>query len=241
MTDLTEGYKDLLNKAKEKAKDIANKTIKKVSNTLTGSPAKPSYKPIAGINLDPSRHPQAGFIARIQNIRERNILSRTKGKPLIFSENELIDLMLQNKIPTCMQHCILKVFPKMEGTEHEKFISAGNICASVFQKYGYMKASSTVLTGKGLRNNYRHRLELDAGSKASAYKNLQDRLWRNFLDRRQRSLQQQKRSESIAPPASNVAKMSEPTIKPTMPATPSTNIIKAKDPVTSTRKMPTED
>lgn len=190
----------------------------------------------------PDRGYQPNYLIRMQQIRERNVLSRTKGKPLIFNESQLIDLMLQNKIPTCMQHCIIKVFPKMQGTEHEKFISAGNICAAVFQKYGYMKAGVTILTGKGLRNNTRHRLELDAGTKHAQYEALKTRLWRAFLDRRQRSLQQQKRIESMAAmPSTNIAKTMGPTIKPTMPATPSTNVIKAKGPVSSTRKMPTEE
>jgi hypothetical protein len=182
------------------------------------------------------------YIIRIQNIRERNILSRTKGKPLIFSENQIIDLMLQNKIPTQMQHCILKVFPKMQGTEHEKFVSASNICAAVFQRYGYMQPGSTVLTGKGMRNNTRHRLELDAGAKRSNYEALKNRLWRGYLDRRDRTLKQKKRNESaIASPSSNIAKQPQQLTKAILPGTPSTNIIKAKGVTTSTRKMPTED
>jgi hypothetical protein len=231
---LQEGFKDLVNKAVGKAKEVAKKVF---------TPDTKTTKPVVGIDLNPEKHSQANFITRLQNIRERNILSRTKGKPLIFNENQLIDLMLQNKIPTCMQHCIIKVFPKMQGTEHEKFISAGNICAAVFQKYGYMKANSTVLTGRGLRNNTRHRLELDAGTKHAQYEALKNRLWRSFLDRRQRSLQQQKRIESMAAqPSTNISKpIMEPTIKPSMQATPSTNVIKAKGPVSSTRKMPTEE
>ena len=62
------------------------------------------------------------------------------------------------------------------------------------------------------------------------------------MDRRQRSLQQQKRIESMAAmPSTNIAKTMGPTIKPSMPATPSTNVIKAKGPVSSTRKMPNEE
>lgn len=182
------------------------------------------------------------YIKRIQLIRERNVLSRTKGKPLIFNETQIIDLMLQNKIPTCMQHCCLKVFPKMAGSEHEKFISAINICGAVFQKYGYMRVGSTVLTGKGIRNNSRHRLELDAGSKRAVYEALKNRLWRGYLDRRQRNLTQQKRIEStIASPATNVAKSMQPVIKAPLVATPSTNVIGVRGPTLSTRKMPVED
>jgi hypothetical protein len=184
------------------------------------------------------------YIKRIQLIRERNVLSRTKGKPLIFNENQIIDLMLQNKIPTCMQHCCLKVFPKMAGTEHEKFISAINICAAVFQKYGYMRVGSTVLSGRGMRNNTRHRLELDAGTKHSQYEGLKSRLWRAFIDRRQRGLVQQKKLESMAAaPATNVVKQGmQPTIQATLPATPSTNIIQAKGPtLTTKKKFPAEE
>jgi hypothetical protein len=182
------------------------------------------------------------YIKRIQDIRERNVLSRTKGKPLIFNENQIIDLLLKSGIPTCMQHCIIKVFPKMQGSRHEKFISAFNICAAVFQRYGYMQHGRTVLTGKGVRNNTRHRLELDAGVKRSNYEALKNELWRGYLDRRERVLRQQKKNEStVASPSSNIAKQPQQMTLPILPGTPSTNIIKAKGVTTSTRKMPTED
>jgi hypothetical protein len=193
----------------------------------------------------------ANYIKRIQDIRERNILSRTKGKPLIFNEGQIIDLMMQNLIPTCMQHCILKVFPKMSGSEHEKFISAVNICAAVFQKYGYMKPGVTILSGKGVRNNTRHRLEVDAGAKHASYDNLKIRLWRGYLDRRDRALKAKKHIESIAAsPHSNVVTQPPPSIRVQPIATPQTNIIgvkpltsvlKPRGPTSSTRKLPSED
>jgi hypothetical protein len=173
------------------------------------------------------------YIKRIQVMRERNILSRTKGKPLIFRENQVIDLLMANKIPAQMQHCILKVFPKMQGSGHEKFISAVNICAAVFQKYGYMKPGVTTLTGKGLRNNMRHRLEVDAGRKKSQYDALKNGLWRGYLDRREKELQTKKRGEQ-ASPMSNIGRQPSPATKTVLAAPPSTNVTQARGPVTST-------
>jgi hypothetical protein len=116
------------------------------------------------------------YLKRISDIRERNILSRA-GKALIFRESEMIDLISQNKVPTQMQHCIIKVMPKMSGPEKEQFISAFNICGAVFQKHGYQKPRSTILTGKGLQNNLRHRREDGGGIKTSNYKSIEQRLW----------------------------------------------------------------
>ena len=173
------------------------------------------------------------YIKRIQAIREKNVLSRTKGKPLLFRELQIIDLLIQNKIPTCMQHCCLKVMPKMMGSDHEKFISAINICAAVFQKHGYMQLGSTVLTGKGMRNNTRHRLEVDAGRKSGSYKSIVDRLWRAYMDRRVRE-----RNESMAPPSQKKVLTGAGT-QPTTQAPPTINVGQTKviRPTTNTSKI----
>jgi hypothetical protein len=163
------------------------------------------------------------YIKRMQAIREKNVLSRTKGKPLLFRETQIIDLLIQNKVPTCMQHCCLKVMPKMIGTDHERFISAINICAAVFQKHGYMQLGSTTLTGKGMRNNTRHRLEVDAGRKSSTYKGIVERLWRGYMDRRVKDRQ---KSENVAPPDKKVLTGSEP--KAPIQAPPSINVGQTK-------------
>lgn len=167
------------------------------------------------------------YIKRIQAIRERNILSRTKGKALIFNEGQIIDLLVQNKIPTCMQHCCLKVMPKMVGSEHERFISSINICAAVFQKHGYMQSGRTTLTGKGMRNNTRHRLEVDAGRKAGTYRSIVERLWRGYMDRLTRS-----RQESVAAPKTNQKPLMGPTTtiqaKAPIQAPPSINVGQTK-------------
>ena len=86
---------------------------------------------------------------------------------------------------------------KVQGSEHEKFISSFNICGAVFQKYGYMKAGGTTLTGKGMRNNTRHRLEVESGAKNGSYRTIEGRLWSSYIDRRKRELSQQ---ESAPPP-----------------------------------------
>ena len=155
--------------------------------------------------VSPTSSAFPNYIKRIQDIRNRNILSRTKGKPLIFPENQMLDLIYQRKVPTQMQHAILKIMQKVQGTEHERFVSAFNIGGAVFIKHGYQRPASTSLTGKGMRNNTRHRLEHDAGWKKSRYDALVARLWRGYLER--------KEQVAIA--------------KPVLDATPKSNVGKA--------------
>ena len=133
------------------------------------------------------------YLKRIRDIRRRNVESRTKGVPLLFQEEAMIDLMLRNKVPTEMQHCVIKVHSKVKGTEHERYISAFNICAATFIKYGYQQPRSMTLTGKGMRNNLQHRREPDAGWKADRYKWLVNRLWRGYLERREKELASKRR------------------------------------------------
>jgi hypothetical protein len=116
------------------------------------------------------------YIQRMKSIREKNI-TRRAGKALIFNEDEMINLISQNKVPTQMQHCIIKVMDKVPGNEKEKFLSAFNICGAVFGKNGYQKPNTTILTPKGLQNNLRHRREVDSGAKSSRYKAIEQRLW----------------------------------------------------------------
>lgn len=123
---------------------------------------------------------EANYIKRIQAIRERNIKARAK-KALIFNENQMLDIISQNKVPTQMQHCIIKVMDKVPGSEHERFLSAFNICGAVFGKNGYQKPNTTILTSKGLQNNLRHRREVDAGAKTAKYKAIEQKLWANYL------------------------------------------------------------
>ncbi|MGL4400155.1 MAG: hypothetical protein ACRCXD_09830 [Luteolibacter sp.] len=95
----------------------------------------------------------------------------------------MINLILLKRINTSMQHCVIKVMPKVQGGEKDKFLSAFNICGAVFEKYGYQKAGEMRLTPKGLRNNMRHRSEVDAGFKESRYDSMQERIWGAALRR----------------------------------------------------------
>lgn len=148
------------------------------------------------------------YILRIQQIRDKNVRARAKGKDLTFTEVGMIDIMRQNKVPVCMKHCVIKVFLKVAGADQEKFLSAFNICGAVFKKNGYMGPNVSganpaqtqyviTLTGKGMRNNTRHRLEKEGGKKNSEYNALQSRLWQGYIDRRNRDLN---RPESKQPP-----------------------------------------
>lgn len=133
------------------------------------------------------------YIRRIRDIRRRNVEARAKGVPLIFQEEAMIDLMLRNKVPTQMQHCVIKVHSKVQGTAQERFISAFNICAATFIRYGYQQPRSTTLTGKGMRNNLQHRREPDAGWKKDRYNWLVNSLWRGYLERRSKELASKRR------------------------------------------------
>lgn len=134
------------------------------------------------------------YIQRMKDIRERNILLRA-GKALIFSEDQMVDLIAAKKVPTQMQHCIIKVMQKMPGNDKERFISAFNICGAVFQNHGYQQPGTTTLTPKGLQNNLRHRREVDGGTKSSNYRSIEQRLWAPSVDRSVKSKTQKAQTE----------------------------------------------
>lgn len=151
------------------------------------TPKKKSYEP--------------NYVRRIARVRTKRIEKRV-GKPMIFSEEAMLQLLMDRKVPTMVQHCILKVKDKVDGTPHEKFISAFNICGWVFQHYGYLSKSNTkmAMTGKGVKRNLRHQRETrmtadqkkkilkrggkipkdanaSSASKAAAFKALVAKLW----------------------------------------------------------------
>lgn len=126
------------------------------------------------------------YIDRMQKIRqirlanrrqrEKNIEKRV-GKALMWNETQIVDYLATDKVPTQMQHCILKVRDKVQGTDQEKFISAFNICGAVFTRNGYQQSNSMTLTSKGLRNNMMHRREIEAGEKRARYVSIVQRLY----------------------------------------------------------------
>jgi len=122
------------------------------------------------------------YLNRFKKIRAERIRRRA-GKDLIFDEDTMIGHLANDAVPTMMQHCVLQVRKKVEGNEHEKYISAYNICASVFQKYGYMKNESLVMTSKGTKNNNRHKKEKEAAGKKSKFLALTRRLWKKSIER----------------------------------------------------------
>jgi hypothetical protein len=111
------------------------------------------------------------LLSREQKIRQKRIEQRA-GKALIFDEPKILDLITNRKVPAQMQHCIIKVQKKMDGTKKEAFISAFNICQSVFQNYGYQVPQTTTLTANGLKNNMRHRREIGNSSKESNFRSM---------------------------------------------------------------------
>jgi hypothetical protein len=122
--------------------------------------------------------PEANYVRRIAKARTRRIEKRV-GKPMIYDEETMLYLLMNRKVPTMVQHCILKVKEKVKGSQHEKFISAFNICGWVFQTYGYMKKSQTSMdmTGKGIKRNRQHQREKEASAKNSKYQSLVRKLW----------------------------------------------------------------
>lgn len=143
------------------------------------------------------------YLQRIIRVRHQNILRHSKGVALIFPEEDVIAMManMSRPVNTSMQHCVLKVFPKMKGSDHEKFISAFNICAATFTKHGYMSkgVQSLTLTSKGMQNNLRHRLEVHAGTKYNNYISLVNKLWKVYIDKYREGLRKQWEDTPVAP------------------------------------------
>lgn len=104
-------------------------------------------------------------------------IRRRAGKDLLFDEAEMLELLAANKVPTMMQHCVLKVSKKMDGTDKEKYISAFNICTACFQRNGYMRRGSMTKTGKGTKRNRMHQREKESGQKKNRFQALTRRLW----------------------------------------------------------------
>lgn len=128
------------------------------------TPKKKSYEP--------------NYIRRLARARTKRIEKRV-GKPMIFTEEAMLQLLIDRKVPTMVQHCVLKVKEKVQGSPHEKFISAFNICGWVFQHYGYLRSSNTQMpiTGKGVKRNRQHQREKVAGKKQADFNNLVRKLW----------------------------------------------------------------
>lgn len=143
------------------------------------------------------------YLQRIIRVRHQNLMRHSKGVPLIFPEEEVIAMManMSRPVNTSMQHCVLKVFPKMKGSDHEKFVSAFNICAATFVKHGYMTRGqqSLSLTAKGMQNNLRHRLEVHAGTKYNNYTSLVKKLWTVYIDKYRQGLRKQWEDTPEAP------------------------------------------
>lgn len=116
---------------------------------------------------------------RKKTARERRVKGGS-GK-LDIGEEKLLLLISQDKVNTQMQHCILKVFKKMRGSDKEQFLAAANVCAGNFTSHGYQKSGSMLLTSKGVKNNRRHQRESNAGSKKAKFKTLAKRVWSEEL------------------------------------------------------------
>lgn len=121
----------------------------------------------------------------MQRIRERRVLSRARAgggsaspRGLDFGEQDIIEAIMDRKVPTQMQHCILKVYKKAKGgNRKEKYIGAFNICAATFSKHKYQKKDSLKLTAKGIRNNRRHQREKEATRKRVKWKHMNNQIW----------------------------------------------------------------
>lgn len=119
------------------------------------------------------------YLERFKKIRAWRLKKKAGGRRLIFDEDRMVQALLDREVPTMMQHCILRVYKKASGgSDRERFLSAFNICAAVFQKNGYMQGGSFTMTGKGMNNNRRHQREADASAKRTNFASMANRLWR---------------------------------------------------------------
>lgn len=128
----------------------------------------------------------SNYIDRLADLRAQRVRRRA-GKALIHEEPEMLGLIGKNKVPTMIQHCVLKVIKKMPGSDKEKFLSAFNICSATFSKHGYTQRGSMSMTGKGVKRNRRHQREKEASVKKTRYNNLVDRLWKASIKRQAES------------------------------------------------------
>lgn len=126
----------------------------------------------------------SNYHARLAALRMARVRRRA-GKELIHNEEDMLDLIARNKVPVMVQHCVLKVMPKVGGNDREKFLSAFNICSATFSKHGYTQRNSMAMTGAGVKRNRRHQREKEASTKKTRYNNLVDRLWRAAIKRQQ--------------------------------------------------------
>lgn len=126
-------------------------------------------------------------------LRQKRIESRA-GKALIIEEEEMLSLIEGNKVPTMLQHCILKVMKKMGGSEREQFISAVNICSATFSKYGYTKLPMR-MTGKGIKRNRLHQREKEASGKKARYNGKVRKLWAASIKRMKEERSEEKKSK----------------------------------------------
>lgn len=122
------------------------------------------------------------FWERMRRIRQKRIESRA-GKALIHEEMEMLEFIDGNKVPTMIQHCVLKVMKKVGGDEKEQFISAFNICSATFSKHGYTRPASMGMTGAGIKRNRRHQREKEASAKKARYNGLVRKLWASSIKR----------------------------------------------------------
>jgi hypothetical protein len=148
--------------------------------------------------------PQPNFFRRMMALRQKRI-ERRAGKALIHDEEAILDFVSANKVPTMIQHCVLKVSKKVGGDGKEKFISAFNICSACFSKHGYTRAGTMGMTGKGLKRNRLHQREKEASSKKAKYNGLVTQLWANSIKQLDKERASTKKPLS-KPAPSNISK-----------------------------------
>lgn len=135
----------------------------------------------------------ANYLDRLAELRSQRVRRRA-GKALIHEEPEMLGLIGANKVPTMIQHCVLKVMKKMPGNDKERFLSAFNICSATFSKYGFTRRGTMGMTGKGVKRNRRHQREKEASSKKTRYNNTVDRLWKSAIKRQEEAQKNAKKT-----------------------------------------------
>ena len=145
---------------------------------------KDEKKDVKSVSLSEAKKPEAKAVKHeAKKERDPDLDIGRERNDLLYYVPEMLPFLTDHKrVPTQMQHCMLKVFPKMEGDPKQKYVAAFNICAAVFEKNGYQK-SGLRLTGKGFRNNRRHQREEEVGYKREKFGALTERLWKNTLKR----------------------------------------------------------
>jgi hypothetical protein len=153
------------------------KTAKKKLRTATTAASKAKSAKIKNESIL-KRKKLRQKLKKLHEAKKKKVIKKAKKHVPKIPFAEMVLLLRKKKVPTMVQHCILKVYPKMHGNQLQRFHKAYNICVAVFQKHGYMfESSPTKMTGKGVSRNRKHQRETISGRKSRLFDAVIDKIF----------------------------------------------------------------